>query len=176
MTETLTRDRFADRFTESSGVLWTAAAAVVGDRSAAEDVLQEACVIGLRKLEQFDATSNFTAWMGRIVRLVALNHLRTRGRRPVRTEDPEVIDRIPRAAVAPGHHELDGELASALEALKPMARTCLLLRTLHDMDYREISEMLGIPEGTAMSHVHRARAQLRRRLEGRRDAAAGVTT
>ena len=49
----------------------------------------------------------------------------------------------------------------------PMARACLLLRAVQDLDYSELSRLLGIPEGTAMSHVHRARNALRRALADR---------
>jgi RNA polymerase sigma-70 factor (ECF subfamily) len=43
-------------------------------------------------------------------------------------------------------------------------RACLLLRIVHQQRYREISEMMELPEGTVMSHVHRAKNALRRRL------------
>jgi RNA polymerase sigma-70 factor (ECF subfamily) len=45
-----------------------------------------------------------------------------------------------------------------------VARACLLLRTLEGLEYAEISRLLEIPEGTAMSHVHRTRRYLRDRL------------
>ena len=60
--------------------------------------------------------------------------------------------------------EFDDRLLRALSMLEETARTCLLLRTLSDMPYREISQILEIPEGTAMSHVHRSRQVLRAAL------------
>ena len=54
----------------------------------------------------------------------------------------------------------------ALRAVGEMSRACMLLRAVHQLSYREISELLGIPEGTAMSHVHRTREALRDRLRG----------
>jgi RNA polymerase sigma-70 factor (ECF subfamily) len=53
--------------------------------------------------------------------------------------------------------------------LDEVARACLLLRTVHDMPYKQIAQVLEVPEGTAMSHVHRARQAMRQRLmeEGR---------
>ena len=48
--------------------------------------------------------------------------------------------------------------------MEETARACLLLRTLQDMPYREIALALDIAEGTAMSHVHRARMAMRERL------------
>ena len=52
-----------------------------------------------------------------------------------------------------------------LNALEETPRICLLLRTLRNMPYKEIALALGIPEGTAMSHVHRARAAMRKSID-----------
>lgn len=169
---------FAERFEAAAGVLWTLAAGVLGDRSQAEDVLQEACVIALQKLHQFRAETSFTAWMGRIVRFVALNHLRSRTRRRVVGDEYELAESVASPRVREleppvgeggqltgdrGH--FDDELAQALGELRPTARACLLLKVVSELDYSQIGRVLGIPEGTAMSHVHRARRALRERLE-----------
>jgi len=55
----------------------------------------------------------------------------------------------------------DDRVRAALETLPETARQCLLMRTLFDAPYSEIAARLDIPEGTAMSHVHRARRTLR---------------
>lgn len=176
----LTPAEFAARFENAWPTLWFIATAVLNDRSAADDVLQEAAMVALDKLSQFDSTTNFTAWMGRIVRFIALNHARRRvrnGGSGVDVQGLEVEVKRARPAQASmllnGHGELnaengaanfDDQLLAALNTLDDTARACLLLRTLMDMPYREISLALDIAEGTAMSHVHRARAALRDRL------------
>ncbi len=169
----LTSEEFAARFEESARVLWTLAAGIMGSRSQVEDVLQEAALIGLKRLDQFVPGTSFPAWMGRIVRLVALNQMRLQKRRKTHPADPDTLDhRAARAATEPRGDlpmdggSFDGDLASALQELKPTARACLLLKAVMEMEYREIGETLGIPVGTAMSHVHRARRYLRRRLAG----------
>jgi DNA-directed RNA polymerase specialized sigma24 family protein len=101
---------------------------------------------------------------------------------------PTIADRRHRAAVwlaytttrgsgrrdwPPGVCRRIDELVRAVESLSPAARACLLLRTLEGMDYRGISGLLGIPQATAMSHVHRARKLLRQRLEVASRAAGG---
>jgi RNA polymerase sigma-70 factor (ECF subfamily) len=58
-------------------------------------------------------------------------------------------------------------------SLEELPRTCLVLRIVHGMAYSEISHALNIPEGTAMSHVHRSRLALRERLRGREDELTG---
>ncbi len=57
-------------------MLWYVAAAIVGDRARAEDVLQEAAMIALGKLDTFEAGTSVQAWLAQIVRYVALNHRR----------------------------------------------------------------------------------------------------
>lgn len=175
---------FAQRFQESARVLWTVAAGILGTRGQAEDVLQEAAVIGLSKLEQFDPQTSFTAWMGTIVRFVALNTARRSSRRSESNLDecPEPEDRGQSAAA--GVVDEQGRLAAdppfddlllhALRELPPTARACLLLRVVLELDYRSIASTLNLPEGTAMSHVHRARQTLRTRLEGTLDPSSAA--
>ena len=69
-----------------------------------------------------------------------------------------------RGMVVPGQESFDDDVLKALDALEETARACLLLRTVMDMPYKEVSLALDIPEGTAMSHVHRARKTMRDRL------------
>jgi RNA polymerase sigma-70 factor (ECF subfamily) len=172
----LTPEAFARELESQRGVLLTLAAAILGRRTEAEDVLQDASTVALGKLSSFEVGTNFSAWMGQIVRYVALNHVRRRGVRD--SLAPDRIDEACSAAASvdePADARLLGELSrdqdhfddevlAALMGLSPMARACLLLRAVQDLDYSELSRLLSIPEGTAMSHVHRARAALRAAL------------
>lgn len=167
-------------------MLWTVAAAVLGEVSEAEDVLQEAAVLALPKLGSFDPRTSFVAWMSSFVRNVALNYSRKRGRRATRVVDAEELGMSGTAPMRNGHDlevrrerlpiDRRGELAldqaafddrvqGALRTLSPDARAALLLRTVLELSYQEISAVLAIPEGTAMSHVHRSRVALRQALE-----------
>lgn len=136
--------------------------------------MQEAAVIALGKLGEFTPGTSFVAWMGQIVRFVALNRARRREAAPV---EPEALDRAaggtappaplalgPKGQLDPDQLHFDDRLSKGLATLSETARACLLLRTVEGLDYDEISAALGIPPGTAMSHVHRARAQLRKAL------------
>ena len=60
--------------------------------------------------------------------------------------------------------EFDDHVVRALESLGDVPRSCLLLRTVAELSYVEISACMQIPEGTAMSHVSRSKARLRRLL------------
>jgi RNA polymerase sigma-70 factor (ECF subfamily) len=152
---------FADSFRQCSPALWCIAAAVLGERTHAEDVLQEAAMIGLGKLAAFVPHTSFAAWMGQIVRFTALNHRRKLQRRA----RSETVSAAPGVGVAAppvqGEAGFDARTQAALAQLGETARMCLLLKTVLELDYAEIAETLGIPQGTAMSHVHRGRAQMR---------------
>ena len=168
---------FAAQFQASFRVLWLIAVGIIGDASLAEDVVQEAAMIALGKLDQFRPGTNFTAWTGQIVRNVARNRARRERRHRATVTDPTTIDEKPpvsgtavegsRDGVAEGgaeRRQFDGRVLQALADVADVARACLLLRTLEGLEYSEISRLLEIPEGTAMSHVHRTRRYLRDRL------------
>lgn len=181
-------ERFSAHFSDSFRALWFTAVGIVGDRALAEDIVQEAAIIGLEKFSQFQDGTSFPAWMGQIVRHVARNSMRKETRRrtspldtdgsaraqagsPMSTPQPgnpakdkQRLDSAMRGELAPDQRDFDDHLVQALDSLTPAARACLLLRTVEGFEYRDISVLLGIPEGTAMSHVHRSRQLLRERL------------
>lgn len=169
----LTPAEFSSRLVAVSRTLWLIAASVLGRREGAEDVVQESAVIGLQKIGEFNPETNFAAWMGGIVRNVARNAARKSDRRHTTSTDPVMMDSsTPTPASARstmGEPEFDAapfdrDVVAALNELEEVARACLLLRTVRQMSYREIAAVLAIPEGTAMSHVHRARHAMRKRL------------
>lgn len=174
---------FAAEFERAFRGLWLIAVGIVRDPVLAEDVVQEAALIGYRKRAQFQAGTNFGAWMGQIVRHTAMNQARKRwtrreaplegvGEMPERSGASEAGElgaeatlRMSRtASVAADQHWFDDAVVRALQAVSETARACLLLRTIEGLSYSEIAAILAIPEGTAMSHVHRARAAMRQQL------------
>jgi len=179
--QTLNLEQFATRFERAAPVLWCVAAGVLGSRHAAEDAVQEAALQAMAKLTTFRADTDFTAWMAKIVRFTALNQMRRVHREP-KPFHPDIPDPIaPTAAtpivseagdILPDQAGLDDHVLNGLNSLHETQRTCLLLRTVLELSYREIGEMLEIPMGTAMSHVHRARQQL---VDQLRNTPAGAT-
>lgn len=175
----LTPSQFAELFQESWRTLWCVTAAVLGGRDEVEDVLQQAALIAIGKLGDFDPRTNFVAWMAQIVRYTALNTARRRARRRAVTSIHDDLLEQPAGSEHRGNgsasasergklrayeEAFDDRLLAALKLLDQTPRACLLLRTVEGLSYREISDVLGIPEGTAMSHVHRTRQALRERL------------
>jgi RNA polymerase sigma-70 factor (ECF subfamily) len=169
---------FAALYREAYQRLTLVAAGVTCERASAEDIVQDAALIALEKFDQFAPDSNFAAWMGEIVRRCALNHRRKTKHRRTYPADPAALGHI-NSKSAPGEswpiaHEsghlspdqesFDDAVASSLNRLSEEARSCLLLRIVDRLSYAEIAALLKIPAGTAMSHVHRSKAALRKHL------------
>lgn len=163
------RAEFVSLFEPARGQMWLIAAGVTGNRSEADDVLQEAAIIAMRKFHEFTPGTNFNAWMAEVTRNTARNARRKRGR----------SEKLTRAVAAQGVRETqDAEatsaghagsvhaekLLAAVAGLEETARTCLLLRVVGGLSYEAISRVVQVPEGTAMSHVFRSREALRKRL------------
>jgi RNA polymerase sigma-70 factor (ECF subfamily) len=160
--------------------MWLIAAAIIGDRSEADDIVQQASIIGLQKRADFAPGTNFPAWIAQIVRLTALNHRNKSGRRNVRVTDPTRMDQsissdtdeakfplTDEGGLAENQIDFDDEVLSALREISDVARMCLLLRVVQQLSYDDIAQTLHIPAGTAMSHVHRAKQSIRERLKDR---------
>lgn len=167
-------------FADSSRALWCVAVGVCGDRTAAEDLVQEAAAVALTKLHEFDAATSFLAWMSQIVRFLGLNQRKKAVRQREAHQRPDLIQAVEPSgltatgpfpitgdgALLPDQHAFDDRVVRAVSGLDEVQRSCLLLRVVMDMPYKEIATALSIPEGTAMSHVHRAKQQVRRSLGG----------
>jgi len=169
----LSQSEFAQLFQEHARALWCIAVAVLGNRDEAEDVLQESALTGLAKRQEFVRGTSFAHWMGQVVRYTALNEGRRR-----RVRKASSVDGL-RATARDGPPDVsepfDDRVLAALASLDETARACLLMRTVLDFSYRQISESLQIAEGTAMSHVHRSRMRMRAALlASERSSASGL--
>jgi RNA polymerase sigma-70 factor (ECF subfamily) len=179
----LSPDEFARLYSDSWRILWCAAASVVRDRTLAQDIVQQAAIVALERLDDFDPGTSFVSWMVRIVKNLGLNEARKNIRRRTTPTDGTSLDAAPassgagagaregdgvvvtgRGQVMPDQAAFDDDVLHALDDLDDTARGCLLLRVVLDMAYRDIALAMDIPEGTAASHVHRARKVMRERL------------
>ena len=176
----LSRERFSALFAEHHKTLWFIAASVQGDKTLAYDVVQEAAMVAMTKLAEFDPSTSFTAWMGQIVRFVALNEGRKLRRHRGTGGTESSLEPIPFGGSGRGQvtalvgstDDFDNDVAQAIAMLDEKARSCLLLRTVQGLSYAAIATALSMPEGTVMSHVHRAKASLREELTRRESTRA----
>jgi RNA polymerase sigma-70 factor (ECF subfamily) len=142
-------------------------ARLIGDRATAEDLAQETFVKAHRSLAAFDTTRRLSSWLFRIAHNTAVDALR-RSRAPtVSLDDRAESDGEPAAPDAADPVErkaLGRALEAALAQLRPDFRAAVLLRYEEGLSFDEIGHVLGIPETTARSHVHRARKELAQHL------------
>jgi RNA polymerase sigma-70 factor, ECF subfamily len=152
------------------------------DRTDADDVTQETFVRVFRNLDRFDRTREFGPWLHTIARNAALNYIASRGRRRAASLDelsdkgappPASRDESPLESIA--RREIVERVRGAMDALPEEQRLVLTLREFDGLQYDEIAATLGIPIGTVMSRLSRARAALATRLRARgiQDAEAG---
>ena len=138
---------------------YAVARAICATHEDAEDAVQDGFLHAYRALERFRPEQAFAAWLNRIVANAALDIER---RRKVRDADmlPETV-----SVFDPSERsELRSRLGRALGVLPDRQRSVLVLHDVEGYTHGEIGSMLGIPEGTARSDLHHARASLRERL------------
>jgi RNA polymerase sigma-70 factor, ECF subfamily len=144
-----------------------------GSGSEAQDLTQEVFLRVFKTVKSFRSDEgSFSTWLSRVTRNLLIDHYR-------RTRQDRVTDSIEEqlpmmqeegaAASARPDHALAGREASeilqaTLQKLSPDLREAVILRDLQEMEYREIAQVLGIPEGTVKSRINRGRAELARLL------------
>jgi RNA polymerase sigma-70 factor (ECF subfamily) len=148
-------------------------ARMTGDFAQAEDLAQETFVKAFRNLAAFDPTRRLSSWLFRIAHNTALDALR-RVRPvyvPIDLTSPSGGERAGIADLSappdpdPVERRALGQaLESAIGQLRPEQRVAVSLRYEEGLSFDEIGQILGVPEATARSHVHRARKELSRRL------------
>lgn len=136
-----------------------------GDRSLAEDMLQEAFVRAWNKLDLFRGDSRFATWLHRLTVNVILSHKRVRARRLKR--ERALGEAVEQTAV--GERDvsagLNRDLEAAIAGLPERARTVLVLYDIEGYRHREIARMTGMAVGSSKAQLHRARALVRKVFE-----------
>jgi RNA polymerase sigma-70 factor (ECF subfamily) len=141
----------------------------------AEDLVQETLLKAFRGFPGFEAGSNFKAWIFRILRNTYLtSRSGLSARQTVALEDElGEYEEHPEGAIDRQTPELNmirltdkAALQSAMEKLPPPLLEVILLCDVEELKYKEIAGILGVPIGTVMSRIARARAALRQTLQG----------
>jgi RNA polymerase sigma-70 factor, ECF subfamily len=151
-----------------------------GSGTDADDLTQEVFIKMYRTLNTYDAERGaFMTWVTTVTRNLLVDHFRkTRQERltdsldaPVSEQEDAMAlsERIPDRGPAPDakvqSREVKDAVHETLQKLSPELREAVILRDLHDMDYREIAAVLRVPEGTVKSRINRGRAELARHLQ-----------
>ena len=174
VTSQSTQRRFAEVVLPHLDDAYGLARWLTGNRSDAEDVVQDACMRALGSLDS-GAIERPRAWVLSIVRNTAFSWLaKNRPNNVLLTDDAQFIETA--AAKEPGAPNPEealiaaadqSALESAIEALPHIFREVIVMRDINGLSYREIAAATGAPVGTVMSRLSRARALLVDRLGSR---------
>jgi RNA polymerase sigma-70 factor, ECF subfamily len=157
--------RFSDQLIAVLPRLRRFARGLTGSAAQSDDLVQAACERALTRAHQFQEGTRFDSWMFRIVQTIWIDQLRSR---EVRKEDGEVAEE--RLGSDEPVRRIEARLAlaevrRAIEHLPPDQRTTLMLVTVEGLSYKEAAEVAGVPVGTIMSRLARARIALQQQLE-----------
>ena len=157
----------AERLVELIPRLRRYARALVGDRASADDLVQDTLERAWAKLHLYRHGTDLRAWLFTVMHNVHVNKVRaTHVTDTLEDELPELAQRA-----SQGDALLVRDLDRAIARLPTEQRAVLLLVTLEEMSYEEVARTLGIPIGTVMSRLSRAREKLRAMMLGQGAAA-----
>lgn len=153
--------------------LYTTLVSLLSSAEDARDVAQEAFVNAFQKLHTFRGQSAFYSWLFRIALNSAVSYQRKQSRVLVSIDAAreatglEPVSRHPESdpGFAMDVSDRQALVRSALAELPEEYRTVLVLKEVDDLKYEEIAEIVDCPIGTVRSRIHRARLELRAKLE-----------
>jgi RNA polymerase sigma-70 factor (ECF subfamily) len=154
---------FRELIERHHAMAYAAVRAVLGDRDEVQDVMQVVYLKAYQGLATFRGEARFSTWLYQIARREALD---VSSKRRVETMDIDTVE-----IAAPGHHAPDTAVRerserawidAALGELDETYRTAIELRYMAEKSYEEIGQIMGIPEGTAKTYVHRAKAEMKK--------------
>jgi RNA polymerase sigma-70 factor (ECF subfamily) len=145
----------------------------LGDRTTAEDVVQETFLRVFRKSKDYRASARFSTWLFTIAGNLAKSELRRRKRWRFISlgwnEDAEQHIEIPDDRPRPdafAETEIATEsIEKAIKSLSPNQRQVVILSDIQGMAYEEIAQIVGCPVGTVKSRINRGRLRLQDKLE-----------
>ncbi len=171
MTETVTGDAAFERYVlPEVDVMLRVARSLTRNHADAEDLVQDSLIRAYKAIDRFDGRHP-RAWLLTILRNTHIN--RNRRRRPELLRDPDT--QLERVTQSPADDEasrpdrfvdlqFDAELDDALGSLSEPFAAVIELVDVDGLSYAEAAEAMGIPVGTVMSRLHRARKKVREQL------------
>lgn len=154
---------FEEVYKAFSSTVFTIAFGVTRDRQDAEEVTQDVFVKIFRRLRSFKFESSFGTWVYRIAVNTAINKYRSRANYKQKTVGLEAGGEIAGPDIAKDRFDRESagsKVAELLGHLSPEHRSCMILRELEELDYKEIAGVLRIPLNTVRSRLKRAREAL----------------
>jgi len=166
---------FAEKATPYMDQLYSHALRLTKNPADAEDLVQETYLKGYKAFNSFKDGTNLRAWLFRILTNSFINAYRKKQRSfdEQEVEDIEAINTLSSADYSSNTHLgisaedalferlTDDEIQIAIDSLPGTYKDVVLLADVQGFSYKEIAEILDVPDGTVMSRLHRARAKLK---------------
>lgn len=146
---------------------------LTGNRTDAEDLVQESYIRAFRFFHRYDSSLPFTSWLYRIMTNAHIDEMRRRGKLRLSSLDephpetgatwdvPDVRDSAERTML---NEQVEPEVQEGLVRMTPDFRVAVLLADMEGLSYEEIAEVMNTSVGTVRSRIHRGRKQLRNHL------------
>ena len=168
-------DALAPHLSKLLPKLWRFAVRLTRHTEDAEDLVQRTCVRALERQHQWRPDTPPLPWLYVILHSIWLNEVASRRLRPAESmsshtdgEDRTDVDIVDGAALDPEAAFLFRQVAAAVDALPDAQRVVMLLVAVEGLSYREASDVIGVPVGTVMSRLSRARSTIGERFMLRR--------
>lgn len=153
--------RFENEAMPHMNDLFRTATRMMGERSRAEDVLQETYLQAWKSFHSFEPGTNCRAWLFKIL-FHCVHHARRKDMRfPLVKEPNDALDATLASPPAVPEQLTDEEILAALDKIPADFRSVVLLVDVEEFAYKEVAEILAIPIGTVMSRLSRGRKLLR---------------
>jgi RNA polymerase sigma-70 factor, ECF subfamily len=156
---------FEDRLRESASLAVRVAYSVVRHRQDAEEVAQEAFAKAYTRFSQLRERNSFRAWLLRMTWRLAIDRWRSDRRRAAREQAEVDLSSGKTTEAVAAESERAEQLWKAIGDLPDRLREAIVLSAIHGYDIREVSQLLGLPEGTVKSRLFEARKALAQRLQ-----------
>ena len=138
---------------------------LTGNTAAADDLMQDCVERALRRIETLEDDQRVAAWLRSILFNLFIDERRRFRSRGLEVEADE-LNAVVDIGAAPDMQQEASEVLRAAATLSPQHRQVLLMVGVEGLSYREVADEIGLPIGTVMSRLARARDQLRERLSG----------
>jgi RNA polymerase sigma-70 factor, ECF subfamily len=144
--------------------IFRTASRLVGERSRAEDVVQEVYLQAWKSFHRFETGTNCRAWLFKILFHCVNHHRRKWFRFPLLKETEEFLESNLTYTAPIPEHISDEEILAALDKIPAEFRAVVLLVDVEEFAYKDAAEIVGSPIGTVMSRLSRGRKLLREQL------------
>lgn len=143
------------------GAVYGVSLGIVGNTADAEDAAQDAFIRAYDNLHRYDLERKFSTWIFTIAANLCKNMLRRKKHMTALDETTEYAGTAEDPADMMAREQQDSLVQDALVDLDEKYRAPMVLRFYGELDYKDIAEVLGVPEGTVKTRIHRAKAALK---------------